>query len=161
MSVYAILCHLADEHTKLIGGGYTDFLTFDFEKGNIKSKKKYIVKNGELAIDEISLEDGRKISLKEKELITEEEKNQDIQTLYDNYICSRPSWIDAKSHFTPKTSDELSFEQLLNGEKRSVERCRLEAFVILGNYQWPNEEHWFFKGNNGMVLYRNWFKKED
>lgn len=162
MSVYKTLVELADEHTKIVGGGYTDFLIFDFEKKDIRSKKKYVVKNGKLIVDKIFLEDGREISFAEVELISEEEKNQNIQTLYDNYIYSCPTGMEAKSHFRPKTSDELTFEQLLNGAKRSVERCKLEAFIVLGNYQWINENHWFFKGDNGMILHRDWFiKKED
>lgn len=164
MSVYNTLCELAEKHTKVKGGGYSDTFSYDLKEKSIRSKGKYIVKNGHFIIEQIVLETDEVIDLT-GELLADHEMQMEnqwevLQQLYDSYLYSRPCVCSGKSNFKAKTSDELTFEQLINGESRNVAKCRLEAFIILGAicriFEWSNPQHWFWKGKNGLIIYRDW-----
>ncbi len=160
MTVYDVLCSVSKEHKKIKGGGYTDVLIFDLKEKSIRSKGLYIVKNGRLVVNQIDVE-GEVYILDGLPLGTENTSLEMLQPLYDSYLYSRPGSYYVHSPFLAKTSDELTYEQLLKGIPRNHARCCLEAAIVLGNFNWPNVEHYYWKGKNGFVLFREWILKED
>lgn len=167
MSLYGILCKISQNPQKIKGGGFSDLLTFDLKNKDIRSKHFFIMKNGKVTCKSIQMEDGTTYDLADIELLSQKEIENDdqflhIQDLYNDYLYSRPSSHAnfANSNFRCKKSDELTFDQLLNGKARNEARYRLEAYILLGSvskiFLWPNPEYWFWKGTQGLVLYRDW-----
>lgn len=164
MSLYEILCEITKKPQKIKCGGFSDLLTFDLKEKTIRSKRLLIVEKGKLVCNTIELEDGTCYDLTQVPFFIE--KNDDqlayVQKLYDDFLNSRPSaHADyANTNFRCKKSDELTFEQLLTGKVRNEARCCLEAYILLGAisgiFEWNNPNHWFWKGERGLVLYREW-----
>ncbi len=157
MSLWEILCKIAEVD------GFN--LKFDLVQKNIKYKKKFIIEKGKIAIDFIEDCDGRKYEIQKGNIIQVTNNPYDeIQKLYDSYIFSRPNRCNRKSVFRAKKSDELSYEQLTNGEDRELARCKLEGFIILNvvieKLIWKETTHWFWKGNNGLIIFKEWVLKE-
>ena len=157
MSLYKTLCRLSETPRKIIGGGMTDNLLFDLKTKEIKSKGMCI-----LGKEELLLSTEEKISLPTELLSAEEKQNpwQKLQELYDQFYVSVPWGHSKRSFFLPKKSDELTEKELSRGVSRNEARTKLEAYILLGAlegiFTWPDESHWFWKGNNGLVVYREW-----
>ena len=159
MSLYETLCKLSENPRKIIGGGMTDNLLFNLETKEIKSRGLCV-----LVKEELLLDTDEKIFLP-KELLSEEEKQnpwQKLQKLYNQFYVSVPWGHSKRSYFLPKKSDELTEKELSRGVFRNEARTKLEAYILLGAlegiFKWPNESHWFWKGNNGLVVYKEWME---
>ena len=159
MSLYETLCKLSEHPQKIIDGGMTDNLFFDLENKEIKSRGMSILRTGK-----ITLESGETMILP-RELLSEEEKRDPwmkLQNLYDQFHSSLPWGNCRKSYFLPKRSDELTAKELSDGIPRSEARIKLEAYILLGSlsgiFDWPCDSHWFWKGKNGLIVYRNWME---
>lgn len=165
MSLYEIICEIAQKKKKIEGGGFSDLLTFDLKNKTIRSKKMFLL-NKEGIVTQIQLEDGTCYSLKQIPFFDGEiaDPYKEVQRLYDDFIFSRPSARTEYSNmnFRCKKSDELTFEQIMQGKDRNEARCALEAFILLGAlsgiFEWKHENHWYWKGKNGLVLYKDWVR---
>ena len=137
----------------------TDNLLFDLKTKEIKSKGMCI-----LGKEELLLDTEEKISLPTELLSAEEKQNpwQKLQELYDQFYVSAPWGHSKRSYFLPKKSDELTEKELSKGISRNEARTKLEAYILLGAiesiFKWPDESHWFWKGKNGLVVYREWME---
>lgn len=135
----------------------TDNLLFDLKTKEIKSKGMCI-----LGKEELLLDTEEKISLPTELLSAEEKQNpwQKLQELYDQFYVSVPWGRSKRSYFLPKKSDELTEKELSRGVSRNEARTKLEAYILLGAlegiFKWPDESHWFWKGNNSLVVCREW-----
>lgn len=151
MTLYEILSDIASYN------GF--FIHVDLDKKSIKYKKQYIVKDGALVADEIITE-CKVYAINKDQIVTTCNPEVEVQALYDKYVCSKPSTSNKKSYFIPKKSDELTFEELINGMDREEARCKLETFIVCcaltGTWQWKQESHWFWKGKRGLIIYRKW-----
>ena len=162
MSLYEVIKEITEKQQKIIGGGCSQNLCFDLKEKSIRSKRKYILKNGKLESPFIEVEGGKKYDLSGIELISQEEVGdpfETLQKLYDEFIFSFPDKNVQKSAFRPKSSDELTDEQLSKGINRSFARCRLEAFVVLSalcGHLKIDLSHWFYRGENGLIIYKDW-----
>lgn len=153
MSLWEIICKIAEVD------GFN--LKFDLVHKNIMYKKKYIVQQGKIVLDSIKDCNENKYEIKKDRIINENSNLYAVvQKLYDAYTVSRPSKNNRKSVFRAKKSDELSYEQLINGEERELTRCRLEGFIVLNaiaqKWTWEYSDYWFWKGNNGLIIFKEW-----
>ena len=152
MDLLNIICKIAEID------GYK--LHFDLAKKNIKYGRKYIVKDGEVQETSISISEQNYVITKNNSVREFESPYETVQVLYDDYINSRPGTHNTRSVFRAKTSDELTYDQLVDGKDREVARCRLEGFIILAAinkmWTWKNPKHWFWLGKNGLVIYKEW-----
>lgn len=165
MTLYEIICDMAKHHCRIRDMGSTDQLKFDLENKSIRCGNGYIVQNGRYCVDWLDLSDGTFYLLNDSFFnMNIKDPYVFVEELFKEYIVSRPSSIGAKNkgNFRAKTSDELSFDQLINGQDRLELQYRLEAFILLGAlkgiFKWENNKHWFWKSKNvpGLILYKNW-----
>ncbi len=84
----------------------------------------------------------------------------DLAIAYANYKSSVPSRKPKKSIFKAKTIEELTDEELYNGEDRDTALAKLEAMVILYvlNNPFPNKG-WFLKFGELILLKKLWDNK--
>lgn len=151
MTLYEILSDIAS---------YDGFFIYvNLDKRSIKYKKQYIVKDGVLVVEKIKTDDKTYI-IDKGQIAVVYDPEKEIQLLYDNYIYSKPGVGNKKSYFIPKKSDELTFEELINGMDREEARCKLETYLVClamqGMWEWKQESHWFWKGKRGLIIYRKW-----
>lgn len=162
MSLYEILLEMAEQPCRIRGGGNADMLEFDLETKSIFSGKNYIVKNGEIQSKIIELEDGRVWEVSPDNLIALPINFTSVEELYISFISSVPNTRQVKGNFKGKTSDELSYQQLISGNNRTKARYALEGYILLGSivggFSWNNESHWFWKSSTvpGLILYKKW-----
>lgn len=167
MSVYAILCDLAEKHSKIVGGGSTDLLQFDLENKSVFCGRKAIIDKGKLCQDFIELTNGEVVLFQGESFIDEKdyiEPYNQIEILYGEYRKSVPSKNSdtRKSNFIGLSADELTFEELRDGESRILAGYKLEGYILFGaierKFPWKNEKHWFWKSENvpGLILYKKW-----
>lgn len=161
-SLYDLLIWLSQRHEKINGKCWSDNLRFDLEKKNIKSGKFYLMENNQWKYDTLKVGD-KEIILKGlpqlPKNLREVEPWEYAEKLYEEYKYSSPFGQTGygKSNFRACTSDELSFEQLLLGKNRVEAMCALEAFILLGNLPWEEENHWYRKGKDPwFVVYKSW-----
>lgn len=162
MSVYRIISDLSKRYAKIANGGFTDNITIDLDKRIIRSGRLNLLEQ-----EKIVLDDRTTYEIKGHPFLSETEKQnpwETLQELYDQYITSSPWGSSKKSYFIPKRSDELTNEELSRGIPRNEARIKLEAYILLGSlegvFEWTNPEHWFWKGENGLVVYRKWIMEE-
>ena len=169
-TIYKIICELSKSHIKFKGKnkGYADLLKFDLVKKRISNGKTVIMDNGEIVVDEIELANGTVFSLKDKELIDEintESILEEIEKLYYEYKHSVPNKHSSfiKCNFKGKTSDELTFKELTNGQQRTLAQYKLECFILFhsikGNLKWKESNHFFWKSEKhpDLVLFKEWY----
>lgn len=92
-----------------------------------------------------------------------------VTDLYEEYKYSVPSERSesrSRGYFSALREDELSDEDMMFGKPREVCMCRLELEIIsqifLG-FKWDEKKmgKWFWQGNNGVVLLRDWFENKN
>ena len=165
-TVYDIFVEMMQSHKSISGKlGHTDTLMFNLQNKTIHNGVISFVDNGVLVCDRIELTDGTTYEFTGKELVrSDEDFYETVEKLYHNFKYSVPTKRDNKcrGNFTAKHPDDLSFDQLMNGEKRPIARCKLEAYVILmamtGQINWKNNKHFFWQSNNDkeLILFREW-----
>ena len=104
---------------------------------------------------------GRKVSVKTS---TVANAYKEIEKLYANYKHSYPSERSHSTHeyFKALTSEELSLEELVNGEERTLARARLEVnflcWVLNGSLKWQDNRQWFWqsKADPELVILKEW-----
>lgn len=125
----------------------------DFHKRYIRVGKKVLMDNGEF-FDQVDVES----SDKPLEL---------LQQLYNEYYYSTPS--ERSGYFRKlyfKASDEVSLGQMVLGGNREAKRFQLEVYMLylIMNYKWEdlfNSKHFFYKGENGMIVLREWWNADN
>lgn len=110
-----------------------------------------------------------KLIEKDKWLVNLENENilEKLQALYDEYYFSVPSERSSRNrhcYFAAMNSDELSDGQLILGGDRYIKQFELERFMlsVIEQKKWEDlfdQKHFFYKGNNHMVILKNWFEK--
>ena len=93
-----------------------------------------------------------------------------LQKEYDEFRFSKPSerssQYERHSYFSALSDSELTDRQLLLGTNREVARFKLELTMlyIVMNYKWHelfNPRQYFYRGQNGLRVYKDWFNKEN
>jgi hypothetical protein len=167
-TLYDIILEMAKKPSHIIGFGDSDLLSFDLEKKDIKSKKKYIMMNGKLKTDELELTDGRHYNLKNIELIDRKEKPihlNEVEELWHRYYISVPSRRSQRSrcNFKAKHETELSFIEML-GASRTYAQYELEAFILLNSivnqFEWKIKNYFFWKSEKypQLIVFKDWIK---
>lgn len=86
-----------------------------------------------------------------------------IERLYEDYKHSVPNenYSDT-SYFKALSVDELTDGDLYSGEDRNLSQAKLEGYILLaslaGWFIWPNENHWFWKGIDNLVVLKSWIQ---
>ena len=133
----------------------------DFEKRNMRVGKKYLIKNGEY-------DEERKLELAPHYADTNVILHI-LKDLYKNYKYSMPSERSEskrRKYFKALLVDELTDEQLVNGEPRELACAKLEGYILCkivdGSFEWSDElGKWFYqdKDDTDFVLLKKWFVK--
>lgn len=90
-----------------------------------------------------------------------------IEELYHNYKYSTPTEKSEKykqrNYFKALSPDEMTDEELVNGEDRNVARAKLEGFILCaslaGYLTWDEKKmgKWFYQGKDkDLVILREW-----
>lgn len=155
-SLYRTICDIADEVC----------FVFDFKEKTMKSGHITVINNTKI-LDTFKLENGEEVILQHTPILSEREMEKPfdkVQELYDQYRVSFPSNTKVRSNFMALRSDEMTFEELRKGIPRNLARTKLEAYILLGSIQeifkWPDETHWFYRGERGLILYREWLGRK-
>lgn len=160
MTIYEEIVELANHNCKIKEGGHTRLLEFDFCKKRIKTGKLVIMDNGIITAKKVKLMDGVVIHFADKPLI-KDANFADIYKLYEDFLNSSPVGDSKRGNFRAKSSDKLTYDQMMYGEDRVKARYALEAYILLGitsgKLIWKYDNHWFHE-HNGLVLYRSWFE---
>ncbi len=90
----------------------------------------------------------------------------EIEKLYANFKYSYPSERSYCSHdyFKALSAEELSLEELVDGEERTLARARLEisllCWVLNGSLKWQDESKWFWqsKVDPELIILKEWVK---
>lgn len=176
MTIYEIICEMGKAHCRIAmkNGGYSDLMRFNLTKQTVKNGNFYLIKNGEVAIDEVKLADGQVFGgLKDMELIEPQENFKErLEELYAEYYNSRPNrrCNYSKSNFVAKHETELSFDEMVNSKDRLEAMYALEAYVLLSvmsgvdvaNELEMEDKHYYWKSKElpSLVMFRDWMQKE-
>ena len=133
----------------------------DFEKRNMRVGKKYLIKNGEY-------DEERKLELAPHYADTNVILHI-LKDLYKNYKYSMPSERSEskrRKYFKALSVDELTDEQLVNGEPRELACAKLEGYILCKivdeSFEWNDKlGKWFYqdKDDTDFVLLKKWFVK--
>ena len=133
----------------------------DFEKRILKVGQDKLIDNGEYDTSQV---------LYDERFDNPQSLLGEVRELYVAYKFSLPSERSDKKHrkyFKAMRIDELTDEQLINGERREVAQYLLEAFILCaiinGDFVWNDEIHgkWFYKDKfeQDLVILKNWITK--
>ena len=92
-----------------------------------------------------------------------------IEELYNNYKYSTPTEkserYKQRNYFKALSPDEMTDEELVNGEDRNVARAKLEGFILCaslaGYLTWDEKKmgKWFYQGKDkDLVILREWIE---
>ncbi len=167
MTLYEIICDLAQRHCRIKGMGSTDQLKFDLVEKNIQCGKGFIMQHGQFCVDWLDLTDGTFYVFDDGLINLKENPYELLENLYVRYRDSLPSKasVNNKGNFRAKVSDELTFEQLLEGEDRLWLQYQMEALILLGSlkgiFKWNDPKKWFWKSSTGLILYKSWLLNKE
>lgn len=163
-SIYSLLTELGSKHIHFINGkkrgGYTDLLRFDLKNKRIWNGDTVIMDKGKIVVDEIKTTEKNYVNLQQLPLMTDEERQQNIEELYREYKVSVPNKHSnyIKSNFYALNVDNMTDKQLRQGKPRDIARINLESYVMFSDlkYLFTNDKHFFWKNDDGLVLFRDW-----
>ena len=92
-----------------------------------------------------------------------------IEELYHNYKYSTPSEqsekYKQKNYFKALSPDEMTAEELVNGENRELAMAKLEGFILCaslaGYLTWDERRmgKWFYQGKDkDLIILREWIE---
>ena len=95
-----------------------------------------------------------------------------IEELYKNYKYSTPSEkserYKQRNYFKALSPDEMTDEELVNGEDRNVAQAKLEGFILCaslaGYLTWDEKKmgKWFYQGKDkDLVILREWIEERN
>lgn len=129
----------------------------DFEKRNMRVGKEYLIKNG-------------KYDTTKKLISTSEESISIIEKLYQEYQTSLPSERSEnkrRKYFKALPIEELTINNMVNGQLRDVAQCKLEGYILCsilnGDFKWNKDvmgDGWFWQSENNknLILLRTWIE---
>ena len=134
----------------------------DFEKRNMKVGKEYLIKDGEYDESKYQLSKST-ANMKLAEVL------DIIDNLYHAYRYSMPSERSEnkrRRYFKALSVEELTIEDMVNGEPREVMQAKLESYILCkilkGELYWdePLMDKWFYVGKNpDLIILRKWIEK--
>lgn len=134
----------------------------DFEKRNMKVGKEYLIKDGQY-------DESKYILSKSMTHTGLKDVLETIENLYLHYRYSMPSERSEnkrRKYFKALAVDELTVEDMVNGELREVMQAKLESYILCkilkGELYW--DENWgsFFwqsKKSPDLIILRKWIEK--
>jgi len=181
VSVYDALVRIAQTHGKLYrtNGKHADTLRFDLTAHAVFVGNTFIVSHGKVKMPVLETSTV-KIDLTGLPWLAEGEKELSPTALYRNHYLSRPNGSEKYmlSNFRAKDIDEMTDDEIAQGETRSVARVRLEAWILcaaldgtLERYvtsqpNWKDGNWWWSPdstpdGRNGtqLVIKTEWWKR--
>lgn len=132
-SVYAGLVEVARTHGKLYrtNGKRADMVKFDFTAHSAFVGNLFIVHRGHL-LNPLLETAAVKVDISGLPWLTEEERKLDPVELFRNHYYSRPNGSEKymSSNFPAKDIDEMSDDEIAQGEPRGEARVKLEAWIL-------------------------------
>lgn len=163
MTFYEVLQTLAQFHIKFKTGGYSDLIHFDLKNKTVSNGKTVLMKDGKIVPQKIDFGNGIEIELYEDmELIRRElpvDPYDVLEELYKQYKTSMemPYSNYNRANFRAKRLNELSREEFNGSVGREIARIALEGYVLLTEFPWKNEKHFFYQGKDkDLILYKEW-----
>lgn len=133
----------------------------DFEKRNMKVGRTYLIKDGEYNKDKYMLSLSKKATI---DIILD-----NIEDFYNEYKYSMPSERSEnkrRKYFKALSAEELSIDDMVNGEPREVAQCILEGYILVnilkGTLYWDEQlmGRWFYQGNDpDLIILKKWIEK--
>jgi hypothetical protein len=132
----------------------------DFEKRTMKIGKNYLVKDGEYDVSRKLINaPGGNISI--------------IEKLYQEYRISFPSKRSdnkRRKYFKALPIEELSIDDMINGQSREVTQCKLEGYILCsvlnGSLKWDKDVMgygWFWQSENNkdLIILKKWIELDN
>ena len=133
----------------------------DFEKRNMKIGKEYLIKDGKYDNDKYFIPTHHNANINLRLAV--------VDDLYIDYKYSMPSERSEnkrRKYFKALPVEDLSIEELVNGESREFAQAKLESYILCetlnGNLYWDESWGSFFwqsKINPDLVILRKWIEK--
>lgn len=132
-SVYEGLVEIAKTHGKLYrtNGKRADMMKFDLTTHSVFVGNAFIVHHGALRMDTLETASA-KVELGRLPWLTPEEEKLDPVELFRRHYYSRPNGSEKymSSNFPAKDIDEMSDDEIAQGEPRAEARVSLEAWIL-------------------------------
>lgn len=132
----------------------------DFEKRTMKIGKDYLIKDGEYNMSR------KLINIPGGDLSIVEELYQEYQTS----LPSKRSENKYKKYFKALSIEELTINNIINGQPREIAQCKLEGYILCsvlsGDLKWNNNimgYGWFWqsKNNKDLIILRKWVELDN
>lgn len=132
-SVYEGLVEVAKTHGKLYrtNGKRADMMKFDLTTHSVFVGNAFIVHHGYLRMDTLETASA-KVELGFLPWLTQEEEKLDPVELFRRHYYSSPNGSEKymSSNFPAKDIDDMSDDEIAQGEPRAEARVRLEAWIL-------------------------------
>ena len=180
-SVYEGLVEIAKTHGRLYrtNGKRADMMKFDLTTHSAFVGNAFIVHHGDLRMDTLETASA-KVELEFLPWLTPEEEELDPVELFRRHYYSRPNGSEKymSSNFPAKDIDEMSDDEIAQGEPRAEARVRLEAWMLcaaingtLERYvksrpTWVEGSWWWSPKPEGqvgtqLVIKADWWRREE
>jgi len=179
-SVYAGLVEIAKTHGKLYrtNGKRADMLKFDLVSKSVFVGNAFIVHHGMLRMPVLETA-AVKVDLAGLPWLTQEEQGLDPEALFRAHFYSRPNGSEKymASNFPAKETDEMTDDEISQGEPRGEARVKLEAWVLCAGIDgtlekyikrqptWKDGSWWWSPAPEGqagtqLVIRTEWWERE-
>lgn len=179
-SVYAGLVEIAKTHGKLYrtNGKRADMLKFDLVSKSVFVGNAFIVHHGMLRMPVLETA-AVKVDLARLPWLTQEERGLDPEALFRAHFYSRPNGSEKymASNFPAKDTDEMTDDEISQGEPRGEARVKLEAWVLCAGIDgtlekyvksqptWKDGSWWWSPAPEGqagtqLVVRTEWWQRE-
>ena len=167
MTVYEFLIHAARNYSGMVNGGKTEEIRIDLTHKSIWSDKLCIMRNGQLLMQSVRLENGEVCEL-EGIIDFEGDAYGEIERLYAQFKRSVPNRHVKlnKGYFKALSSDSLTMQELMDNMPRPEARMALEGFILLASVKglipWHNTKYFFWQSatDPDCIVYRDWIVQE-
>lgn len=180
-SVYEGLVEMAKTHGKLYrtNGKRADMMKFDLTAHSVFVGNAFIVHHGALRMTTLETASA-KVELGGLPWLTPEEEKLDPVELFRMHYYSRPNGSEKymSSNFPAKDIDDLSDDEIAQGEPRAEARVRLEAWILCASLNgtleryvksqptWREGSWWWSPAPEGqtgtqLVIKSYWWRHEE
>lgn len=180
-SVYAGLVEIAKTHGKLYrtNGKRADMIRFDLTAHSAFVGHAFIVHHGRLRMAALETAAAR-VALEGLPWLTPEERELDPVALFRAHYLSRPNGSEKymASNFPAKDIDEMSDDEIAQGEPRGEARVRLEAWMLCAGIDgtlekyvksrpgWTEGSWWWSPAPEGqagtqLVIRTDWWRRDE
>lgn len=168
MNLHDVLKEMSKEHRIVRGKKvYCDLLNFNMVDRTIRNGKLVLVEKGEIKPQHIELSDGREFDLDDDWGLNDEEFYSGVERRYGEFYTSCATETDRfiKHNFIAKATDQLTYQEFMNGGNRNEKRYELDWFVmahaVRGDVKWNGGWYWHSNQYPSLIVYKYYVKGEN